>query len=136
MISPEILEEAQKYSIERRHEVQALTSKIRGLNGQLNSVLQKQERLRLEALRLRRQLKTLSARSKTIVKNRINESAVVPDELSGLDDVHALLRGGVFESDLQEFETVCAEAESLLAEVSEPTPATSGPTDSEGDPPN
>lgn len=119
MISPENLAEATKNSIDRRHELQALTSKIRGLNGQLNSVLQKQERLKIEAKRIRRQLKHLSAKSKQIVQTRVNETSVVSDDLKGPYDIARLVEGGVFASDLQEFQEVCAEAESLLAETSE-----------------
>lgn len=100
-------------------EIRALTSKIKGVNSYLASLLQKKLRIELEIRRTRTRLSKLKSRSQTIVRTKIN--------LEGQCSVNEYLEMLFSESfneetdpsweDYQRFKEAVDETDSLLQEV-------------------
>lgn len=97
---------------DKKIEVQEVASKIRGINGHLNSLVQKKLRLDLEIRKLRKKLKKLSSQSKTLnttTRSLSESSSSQSQEEAELDPVVGAL--------LEELQLATQDADQLLEEV-------------------
>lgn len=102
------------YETQSTTETKALTAKLKGINGYLQSLLQKRIRLDLEIKRTKRQISKLKKKSSLIVKTSIQlETASGPLTISQMRQIC----NRPSETSLQEFESALLETEKLLQEV-------------------
>lgn len=101
----------------KQAEVRALTSKIKGINSYLATLLQKKIRLELEIRRTKQRLSKLKKMSMTIVKTSIQVEGLheVPEDPSN-SQIYFRVQP-LLDFDIQRFEEAARESDSLIQEV-------------------